>query len=445
MIEPFPSIPRFPEEALPADAVTRDNSLFMSEHAMMASDLLSSFVTGARSEARRRVQDQINSFCAEPTRKKTLQFHLSALIEDATAKSLNPRLALYKSLQTKLIDQSKPANAVIVQPERVMVPGVMPDLPERSSRRIPKGAFDLANRALSAVYPAEFVTLIPALSEDAVYMTTISETVRYMRAVIAAQNHIFVRQQDEKMIRELSADPPNLLKIWTQRYHPKKPIVYFDGDLEQLFRNISTVPDRDVRKAIADAQIARVLVHETIHRAANLQEPVPVSINDPLVDLAFAAERQRVDQFKKPRFGDFFQRRVDALYNFASKNPLAIQMCGFQIGLLAQDVDGQMRILVQSGYDIEEAFVDHIAAPAYDFMLDYMERYGELALRVFGMNLIAYTQNSGNYQFRDLKTEVGEYLWKLGFGDKRKSLEPFVNGRLPQLHLERLPEQTYYS
>lgn len=305
----------------------------------------------------------------------------------------------------------------------------LPSALEISPLLVRSQAIRLANQALSKTFPDYFNKVPPLRNEvDVIVVKDRSSSAHYQKMMTEGTHSLRhelakgIAKRDPKNLTQFSDKEAQALNI-TDRDIANHPILILESEITDT-KN-TNLPE-EIKKALLEVSIGKILLHEAVHHYVKPHKEVKVDSSDPLFGMTFAYDR--LTSKKHPEL-------TNELQKFAAENDPSVQIGATKIRLYCNDKDGKRRVMTESGYDFEEAFVEIITNKASQYLIEYTkENYGSLLAMHFKELFEKDFKSDGNYRLGNITKVVVPYLATLGIRNFDEALPAFMDGEIPLMH-----------
>ena len=450
----MPSMPRpfeahiahYPGEPLEG-VVNAENSLFQNRAVVDSVELFNAYASPSQNaKGRSDILTRANSFCFSQENYDVFMLSLSSTLDStnrphATTDKL--KIRRYEELYTRL-DEAFINNDFIGPSdiEAEIPPAVTTEHPELKDR------ISTANNVLRDAFPTHFGIVIPEIVPQDIVVSTDQDVMRFQKQDSRFLNHPFSHQAFETYSQETGSKKLGLYgktsnpMIQVLSRHPEKPIIWPLGDLEATHPNINS----SFRECVLDFNVVRSLIHENFHRTVEPTNPIPVSQDDDLFRQSFGTDEIILASMKQdndPKT-ESYEKMLNSLKEFASSNNPHVVIDGARVQMWCTDENGRLRVLTESGYDLNEAIVEALTYSALPRLLNYVkdkhpDEYIQKCIDL--TNKMA--QSNLSYLRKNILADVAAYLKEMGINTPAQTLEAYSQTKIPTLHATTYPNEHY--
>ena len=311
---------------------------------------------------------------------------------------------------------------------------------KRMSIDIPDISIELVNKATQAAFPPQFGTIIPILRKEDITVLPDADVINFQQSTAIREAHPYRAVSYAIEGKELggSGDLTFCVKESQAMIQvlpiPGFPIIYPENDL--------TVDN----KVIVEIGVIKSLLHETFHRTVVLSDPQSVDPSNPLFKAALA-----VEILKKNAAGDYktkkaAERNYRRLRDYAATHNPHVVTEGARVILFCEDDNGNLKRLVESGYDLNEAIVERLTFHSLPTVKSYVEETsGKEFEKKWYAFLVNLASTNSTYRYKNMLIGIDSYLKRLKIRTPEELLFAFSNNEIASLHLSNNPQDLYSS
>ena len=186
------------------------------------------------------------------------------------------------------------------------------------------------------------------------------------------------------------------------------------------------------------------LLHETFHRAVRLSDPQPVGQSDPLFRAALAVEILKKNAAAEYRTKKASERNYRRLRDYAAIHNPHVVTEGARVILFCEDDKGNLKRLVESGYDLNEAIVERLTFHSLPIVSSYVrETYGEDFEKKWYAFLINLASTNSTYRYKNMLIGLDAHLRRLKLRNPEELLLAFSKNEIASLYLSNNPHDLY--
>lgn len=311
-------------------------------------------------------------------------------------------------------------------------------LPEVSERKIPSQAIELVNDAFKIAYPDEFGSQLPALLPKDVLVI---KDVKFKAMQLKDQEdttHSLVNTWRNKILKRfgINNDAVQTPDMGSSHLYEDRPIFVSESLLDKL----------DPNDPLKDALLARLLIHEHMHRVAKRKTRI-VEPQDPLVEQAFFTEKTGTNSTEDNQTKQFLQTRYNSIRNFVSSKPTEVTVEGALTEVKCQE-DGIMKTVAISGYDLNEALVEFASKDAVLALINIVtSKKGKVEGQFFRDLVLNPRYTPASFRMNNLLDEVEPVLASIGVDtkDPKSVLSAYREGQVPVKIAEAAKGKFYFT
>ncbi len=303
---------------------------------------------------------------------------------------------------------------------------------EKSKYAVPGFVLDKVNGFFSSRLPEVYGSVIPPLLKSDVIVFPQSVYAAYQREDTIAHTHP-LRVKGEEEFSTTHFGRVSEIKtplLATQAHLPGRPIVIGEEALTTVF-----LLDGDGPEDGYGDLLARYLMHEEGHRITTQSEPISVSKEHPLFQMAFASDLNRRDDWlfdpvKRQAFTDM----IVGLQAHADQNNSFVVLDGASVTLFTPDENGDNKIIARSGYDLNEVLVEVLIQEETKKLVAKYEAMGKPNLvKLVSVEASILQSVKGN---KNILLGFEDYLGSLGLSTPDTAFEAYRLSQIPQLHAQ---------
>lgn len=310
-------------------------------------------------------------------------------------------------------------------------------LPSRGRLTVPSQAISLVNRSIKAAYPQLYKRDIPLLTEKDVRICSKSQMDSFDELMLSAQAHplALACQAARNQHFGISAGSLNVsMKTISERFD--RPILITDTFFQSL------VPFGELTLSEV---LAFMLIHENLHRVGG-QRDLVINTEEPIYTGVALAVRTSEIHFTANKNKSFLQDQLDIIDEYASSHTALLRVDGALAQLYSPDEeDGQMKRLLDNGYDLNEALVEFISEGPRKklFELIYKNHHPLEAAELVEVLNDNQNKTATMYAVRIPRDILMDYCRDLGLATEEEIVQSYLQGEYPLLHAQRLPNEIY--
>ena len=320
------------------------------------------------------------------------------------------------------------------------------DLPpqiEPSQFKIGLETIKLANKALSGSFPNYFGDHGYMLRQENVVVVKDRSSAAYHQLNSLDKTHSFRRQllseavsDHPSEVREFSDKEGRAMNI-TVRDIPGHPIFILESEITDL---LNLRAPAEFKRAGLEIGIGHLLIHEALHHFVTEKENIPVDQSSPLFKIAFNYDNNSIGS--NPELKPI----LDQLVEYAATHNPSVRIGATRVALFCDDTDGQRREITESGYDLEESFVEVMTQKATTYLLKYgAKNFPTPVVNAFRDMFEKSFKSMDHYRAANFTSIVMPYIAELGLNSLEEAIPLFMSSELPLLHAELTGGEFYIS